>query len=496
MDSPDEGISSGSSVIAVQERFRFRQGPYVLRTQNAESPSANKLPLNSKISKYETEGEHASESWLSHSCHIVVITYSGKPVYARYGGEDLIAGFSGTLQALVSKFIATGLSSGEDRLRCMSLGSMRIEFLDKSPLILVCMSRRRVVPRESLRRLLAAVHSQLIFVLTSGINNTLLSRPGFDVRTLLGGTKPLLGNLISWMNRDMLLAIEDAAIEPLPLPLSSRSNVMKAMQETCPDSCFLGLLLAGHRVVATVGGQNSHISLAASDVIMLINLVISSTSLRSSESWTPICLPSLSAEAFVYAYVQFFNSDISYVCVSLSPDNANFYAISNHAESVKNRLNDELVIIQSWESQSPLSLSTFPDVDGTVEKQEALARVRHCAIVLNQSKQIFSSRISGKNDKQDCKDVFRNYQQVMAMLKSATDGASQQVSMTHKSDFVFVWTTSEFQLFLTAPRGIDVSVITYVYQWMRENEQSLFIPNLAYSGATGTRLSPKAISIW
>jgi hypothetical protein len=163
---------------------------------------------------------------------------------------------------------------------------------------------------------------------------------------------------------------------------------------------------------------------------------------------------------------------------------------------VKNRLNDELVIIQSWESQSPLSLSTFPDVDGTVEKQEALARVRHCAIVLNQSKQIFSSRISGKNDKQDCKDVFRNYQQVMAMLKSATDGASQQVSMTHKSDFVFVWTTSEFQLFLTAPRGIDVSVITYVYQWMRENEQSLFIPNLAYSGATGTRLSPKAISIW
>lgn len=503
MNISDEGISSGSSVDVLSDQYLFRQGPHVLHGPNSGDSPNGKHPLSTKISKYESEGEHASGSWLSHSCHILVLTFSGKPVYTRYGGEDLIAGFSGTLQALVSKFALTGLSATDDRLRNMTIGSLRIEFVDKSPLCLVCISRHKSVPRVSLRRLLAAVHTQLIFVLTSGINNTLLSRPSFDVRTLLGGTKPLLGNLISWMNRDMLLAIDNAAIEPLPLPLQSRSNIMKMMQENCPDCCLLGLLLAGHRVIATVAGADAHIALSASDVVLLINLVISSTSMRSSESWTPICLPSISSEAFVYAYVQFFTGDVSYVCISLSPDNANFYAISNHAESIKSRVTEgdqsgELKTVNLWESKTPLSLSVFDDSDGTVEKQEALSRVRHCAIVLNHSRQIFSSRIAGKNDQEACKDVFRCYQQGMAMLKSAesSSASSQQISMTFNDDFVFVWTTVEFQLFLTAPRGADVSVITYVYQWMRENEQSLFIPNLAYSGANGTRLSSKAISLW
>jgi hypothetical protein len=452
---------------------------------------------------YESQGEHEPAPWLSHNCNIIVFTFSGKPVYVRYGSEDLIAGFTGTLQALVSKFAFTGFSDKEDRLRSISLGSLRIEFLNKSPLILVCISRNPFVPHASLHRLLAAVHAQLLFVLTGGINVTLLSRPSFDVRTLLGGTKPLLGNLISWMNRDMLLAISDSAVEPLPLPVSVRSEVIKHLQDDCPGCSMLTLLLSGHRLIATGAGPEYHQLVSASDLILLINLVISSASMRSSESWTPVCLPSLSSDAFVYAYVQYLSADATYVCISLSPDSANFHSISNHAGAVKTKLStgETLLIdvISEWTSKCPLGMGAVKDSDGSNEKRESINRVRHCAIVLNQSRQVFSSAINLSQGDMSHKDIFRSYQQCVCMLDkcdTTSDSWSQQVSITYKNNFVFVWLTSEFQLFLTAPRGTDVSVITYMYQWLRENEQTLFIPNLSFNGTSGTRIHNKALSLW
>ena len=487
-DVSDQQLLSDTSDSDSNVKPFFRQGPHVHRNGGM----AKVQHLNAKIAKYESQGENDPELWLMHSCHVFIFTFSGKPVYSRYGGEDLIAGFTGTLQALMSKFALSLFSNEEDRLRSISLGNLRIEFLDKSPLILVCASRHKMIPQVSLRRLLSAVHSQLLFVLTSGVNTTLLSRPSFDVRSLLGGTKPLIGNLISWMNRDMLLSIEDSAIEPLPLPLSTRTNVMQILQQNSPESCLLCLLLAGHRVVATASASDSLLS--ASDVVLMINLVISSASMRSSQSWTPVCLPSLSQDAFVYAYVQYIADDVAYVSISLSPENSSFYEISNHAESVKAKLESALAEIANWDSKCPIPMTVFDETDASIEKREALARVRHCSIVLNASRQIFSARLNRTGDSSDdLKDIFRAYQQCVSVVKCSH---SQQVSMTYKNDFVFVWVTSEFQLFLTAPRGIDVSVITYVYQWMRENEQILFIPNIAATGGSGTRINPKTPSLW
>jgi hypothetical protein len=501
MSKQEDVMSSGSSTDGIETVQIFTQGPHFVRVDPGSELNRGKVQLNAKVNKYEDEGEHETDRWLSHACQVIVLTYSGKPVYTRYGREDLIAGFAGTLQALMSKFSLTGFGSSTDRLRSMSLGNFHIEFLDKSPLVLVCISRHIFTPRSTLRRLLKSVHSALLFVLTSGVNTTLISRPNFDVRTLLGGTKPLLGNLISWMNRDMLLSIDESAIEPLPLPLATRSSVMKILQEDCPSSCFLGILLVGHRVVATCSGADAQPLLSASDLVMLISLVISSTSLRSSESWTPLCLPTLSHEAFVYAYVQFLTADVSFVCISLSPDNNNFYAISNHAEVVRLKLGQGdtetyLQVISTWALKCPLVLQALGSVEGSLDKREAISRVRHCAIVLNHSRQLFSSKITRTSVNHDYKDVFRLYQQGISLLKDYKRDTSQQVSITHKNDFIFVWTTSEFQFFLTAPRGVDVSVITYVYQWMRENEQILFIPNLGFSGGSGTRIHSRAPSLW
>ena len=497
VDNQDEVSDSSVSVDLCTAHHSFRQGPLIHSAAGSPS-SASSLP--NKVTMHEDEGEHDAGKWLAHGCHVIVFTFSGKPVYTRYGGEDSIAGFTGTLQALLSKFLALGLATGEDKLKSISVGDLKVVFLDKSPLILVSVSKQQNVSEKSIIRLLSAVHSQLMFVLTGGVNKTLDTHPNFDVRTLLGGTKPLLHNLISWMHRDILLSVENCAIEPLPLPLTTRTTITKLIQQDAPSGVILGLVVCGHRVIATSCGNPDHDNLvAACDIVLLINLIVSSPSLRSGESWTPVCLPSLSKEAFVYAYVQFLEGDIAFVCVSASPENATFHQLSNHCQVVKSGFEEQAVIpcIHEWSGKCPLPLTVFGLGECTTERQDSLVRVKHCGIVLNQSRQIFSSKLKHSHDTEEYKTILRNYMQCATLLPvDSLASSSQQVSLVRGDDFIFVWRTAEFQFFLTAPRGIDISVITYVYQWIRDNEQTLFISNIGSSGASGTRLNRQASSLW
>ena len=469
------------------------------RTQiDPQIPRSKSMLLN-KVNRHSHQGEHDPESWLKHKCHVIVLTYSGKPVYTRYGGEDMIAGFTGTLQALVSKFGVMGLSAPQivEQLQSISYGDLRMVFVDRSPLLLVGISKHANGSISSMERLLRSVHAQLIFVLTNGVNHTLEQRPNFDVRSLLGGTKPIIGNLVSWMNNQMFSCIQGVAVETLPLPFTSRSALSRIVQTGIPDCCLYSVLLCGHRVVCTASSQfeGPHV-ISASDLVLLINVVCSSSNslLKSGqgECWTPVCLPNLSGDAFVYSYIQYMTADVSLVSICVDPDNENFYKLSEHGRLVKETLefSQEIAAILEWSQKCPLSVSDFFSSTnvGSESFDQMLLNVKHCAIVLNGSRQIFSSSCQDK-------EIFRTYSQCMSLLGDSNED-SQQISMTTKEDFVFVWTTSEFQLFITAPRGIDISVITRVYQWLRENEQTLFISNVSLTNEPGTRLAVNPSSLW
>lgn len=464
--------------------------------------------LLSKSSRYSDEGEHDSANWLRHKCHVILYTFSGKPVYSRYGNEESIVGFTGTLQALQSKFVSLfdQAPDSEDSLRSIEYGDVRLVFFDRSPLVAValCKGSRSQTSLGSVSRILQMAYHQLLFVLTEGVNRTLEARPNFDVRSLLGGTKPLFSNLISHMNNSLLRCVQDAAVEVLPLPFGIRSSVTRAMQEQLPQVAQWAGLLAGSKLVATAGHESSRSNiLSAGDLVLLMNIVVSSASLRMGESWTPVCLPSLSAEAFVHAYVQYIDQELAYVCLSISGDNLDFYAIAAHCKNVKEALSfgPEIDAIQQANSSFPLSFADYvaatpivsDDDSVSMAKQQILMHVRHAGIVLNNSRQLFSSRVEDGN----AKDIFKRYVQCVEVLgNGAMTSQSQQVCLKTKSDFVFAWLTSEFQLFITAPRDIDIAVITYVYQWVRQNEQTLFIPNLPNSGDSGTRLNTRTNPLW
>ena len=46
-------------------------------------PRSKSILLN-KVNRHSHEGEHDPENWLKHKSHVIVLTFSGKPVYSRY----------------------------------------------------------------------------------------------------------------------------------------------------------------------------------------------------------------------------------------------------------------------------------------------------------------------------------------------------------------------------------------------------------------------------
>ena len=54
----------------------------------------------------------------------------------------------------------------------------------------------------------------------------------------------------------------------------------------------------------------------SSDLHLLLNTLASSSTLRSSESWLPICFPKFNPAGFVHAYVSYVLEDVGLVFVS------------------------------------------------------------------------------------------------------------------------------------------------------------------------------------
>lgn len=65
--------------------------------------------------------DDASISWRKRKKHFFVLSHSGKPIYSRYGDEHKLAGFSATLQAIIS-FV----ENGGDRVNLVRAGKHQV----------------------------------------------------------------------------------------------------------------------------------------------------------------------------------------------------------------------------------------------------------------------------------------------------------------------------------------------------------------------------------
>ncbi|KAH9660785.1 vacuolar fusion protein MON1-like [Citrus sinensis] len=190
-----------------------------------------------------------------------------------------------------------------------------VVFLIKGPIYLVCISCTEE-SYESLRGQLELLYGQMILILTKSVNRCFEKNPKFDMTPLLGGTDVVFSSLIHSFNWNPATFLH--AYTCLPLAYATRQAAGAVLQDVADSGVLFALLMCKCKVVSLVGAQKA--SLHPDDMLLLSNFVMSSESFRTSESFSPICLPRYNPTAFLYAYVHYFDADTYLMLLTTSSD--------------------------------------------------------------------------------------------------------------------------------------------------------------------------------
>eukprot|EP00850_Spirogloea_muscicola_P018907 SM000178S03472 [mRNA] locus=s178:197869:201451:- [translate_table: standard] len=247
---------------------------------------------------------------------------------ARYGDEHKLAGFAAILQAIISFVQNMG-----DTIKVVTAGALQIVFVTKGPVYLVSISSTDE-PVIALQAQLELLHAQVMMILTSAVDRCFLKNSKFDMRPLLGGTENSFSSLIHAFSWDYSAMLHSFTCLPLSFP--HRQAVAMALQEASSVHMQYGLLLAKNQVVSLLAPKKSRMH--PDDILLIANFVSSSDAFRSSETFTPVCLPKLNPSIFMYAYVRYLSS--STVLVLLSADADAFHQLKECRLKIEQTLQD------------------------------------------------------------------------------------------------------------------------------------------------------------
>ncbi|XP_021887015.1 vacuolar fusion protein MON1 homolog isoform X2 [Carica papaya] len=441
--------------------------------------------------KRHIDEDDASISWRKRKKHFFILSHSGKPIYSRYGDEHKLAGFSATLQAIIS-FV----ENGGDRVKLVRAGKHQVVFLVKGPIYLVCISCTEE-PYDSLRGQLELIYGQMILILTKSINRCFEKNPKFDMTSLLGGTDVVFSSLIhsfSWNPATFL-----HAYTCLPLGYATRQAAGAILQDVADSGVLFAILMCKHKVVSLVGAQKA--SLHPDDMLLLANFVMSSESFRTSESFSPICLPRYNPMAFLYAYVHYFDGDTYLMLLTTSSEA--FYHLKDCRIRVETVLLKSNVLSEVQRSMieggmrvedlptDPLSRSGYPSphlgqprlpTDSPepfvgVGGPAGLWHFIYRSIYLDQ---YVSSEFSPPiNSHQQQKRLYRAYQKLYTSMHDKGIGPHKTQFRRDENYVLLCWVTPDFELYAAfdplADKALAIKTCNRVCQWVRDVENEIFL---------------------
>lgn len=182
-------------------------------------------------------------------------------------------------------------------------------FLDKSPLLLVCVSKLEE-PSAIIRMQLVILHAQILSLLTSsGLEAVYNRNPGYDLRKLLNGSQHILSRLIDSFLRTPACLL--GSYPSFAMDTRERHGIAEALQSAVRQSkSVFGMVIKGEKVVTVAG--DSWIS-REWDIILVLNFIAGNASLQQSETLTTLCLPFYESSGNLISYIQYITD--SDVCV-------------------------------------------------------------------------------------------------------------------------------------------------------------------------------------
>ncbi|KAF5744710.1 protein SAND [Tripterygium wilfordii] len=459
----ERGSSSASSTSRVDEVSEDE-------IQEARNGSAIDRASDSHESwmrgkRHVDDEDDGSISWRKRKKHFFILSHAGKPIYSRYGDEHKLAGFSATLQAIIS-FV----ENGGDRVKLVTAGKHQVIFLVKGPIYLVCISCTEE-PYESLKGQLELIYGQMILILTKSVNRCFEKNPKFDMTPLLGGTDVVFSSLIhsfSWNPATFL-----HAYTCLPLAYATRQAAGAILHDVADSGVLFAILMCKHRVVSLVGAQKA--SLHPDDMLLLSNFIMSSESFRTSESFSPICLPRYNPVAFLCAYVHYFDVDTYLVLLTTNSDA--FYHLKECRIRIETVLLKSSVLSEVQRSMLdggmrvedlpiepvPRSGSSSPHLGhhklptdsperfresfGGIGGPAGLWHFMYRSIFLDQ---YVSSEFSPPiNSQRQQKRLYRAYQKLYASMHDKEIGPHKTQFSRDENYVLLCWVTQDFELYAT-----------------------------------------------
>ncbi|CAF4768509.1 unnamed protein product [Pieris macdunnoughi] len=422
--------------------------------------------------------------------HVFILSTAGKPIYTRYGNEDKLAGLCGVIQALVSVVE----EQNRDILRSIITKDCKAVFLVKGPLILVGMSKSNESETQLVLQLTYAFN-QIVSVLTlTQLNRIFEQRRNYDLRRLLSGAERLIDNLLIFMEKDPAFLL--GAVRCLPLPEKVRENITNAIISTCHKirDLVFAILIAGNQLITLV--RMKKYTLHPSDIHLLFNLVRSSESFKTAESWTPICLPKFDATGFLHGHVSYISEDCQACLLLLTVQRDAFYPLSQAKHTISDKLrrsncltaiNDALNRNKDLTTTNPLKHIGIPEIRHFMYKCKSTAQLFTSDPISLDRLQDYRQRhkeggdvVKNKVEKLSDMDYVRNYREFCSKIHCAQSPA-KLIFRSNSEDTILAWITNGFELYVTfdplMEKDLAIRAVDRLLRWIKNEEKRIFIMN-------------------
>ncbi|KAG6460565.1 hypothetical protein O3G_MSEX012069 [Manduca sexta] len=457
---------------------------------SASASSSNLTEENGDDTDNAPENYLHSPELINKEKHVFILSSAGKPIYSRYGNEDKLAGLCGVIQALVSVVE----EQNQDILRSITTKDCKAVFLVKGPLILVAVSKSNESETQLVLQLTYAFN-QIVSVLTlTQLNRIFEQRRNYDLRRLLSGAERLIDHLLIFMEKDPAFLL--GAVRCLPLPEKARENITNAITTTCHKirDLVFAIMIAGNQLITLV--RMKKYTLHPSDIHLLFNLVRSSESFKTAESWTPICLPKFDATGFLHGHVSYIAEDCQACLLLLTVQRDAFFPLSQakHTIAEKMRRSNCLVAIND-------ALNRHRDLPTTNPlKHIGIPEIRHFMYKCKSTAQLFTSDPISLDRLQDYRmrhkeggdivekpikklsdiDYVRNYRQFCSQIH-CTSIPAKLIFRSNAQDTILAWVTNGFELYVTFDALMEkdqaIKAVDRLLWWIKKEEQRIFIMN-------------------
>ena len=287
------------------------------------------------IIKTKRNTELKYEEFFTKKRHYLIMTDGGKPVYSRYGDEVENNSIFATISAMITKFtIFNSTDSFKEELNVISNKKNKIVFMKKGQLIFIALSKKLDDSVSLLHSQLETIYSQLMSILTVKFYEKLEDNPS-KVLTAMGGTENLFEQIIQYSSNSFISIFNSYQIMNFENFGESRDKINKILEDNKGNSLYC-ILMTPYEIISFV--HSNQITVQASDLILIQNLILCTEMLRTQESYVPICLPGVSDQGFLQLYSHFSEENIGIIFVTENVDPMCFMEFQKKYEEIYERI--------------------------------------------------------------------------------------------------------------------------------------------------------------